>query len=64
MLTGVRDHQAAPNLELRQDLVACFHHEAVLIARYVSPVRAAPTLCIGNITRSADHQLAIAIEDQ
>jgi hypothetical protein len=29
MFTGVPDHQAAPDLELRQDLVACFHREAM-----------------------------------
>ena len=29
MFTGVPDHQAAPNLEFRQDLVACFHREAM-----------------------------------
>ena len=25
----VPDHQVAPNIELRQDLVACFHREAM-----------------------------------
>jgi len=35
-----------------------------LIAWDGSRVRAAPAMCIRNITRSADHQLAIAIEDE
>lgn len=29
MFTGVSDHEAALNLELWQDLVACFHREVM-----------------------------------